>query len=340
MKHTTRILAGIGVLALGSSLAACSADAGGDDSYSIVFLAASSQNGYNQAVYSGIKERAQKLSGELGIEIETKLQDGQFDANTQLSQLQNAGTTGQADGIIVVPHDGPSLGAAFPLGQDIPVATVLNPIGPDISEMEPQVEGVVSTVASPPAKGAKLQAESAVKYCEDIDPCKIGLLAGLLSSPLDIERVDAWKSVLGEHDNIQIVGTVEGGYDRDQSLKAVTNLLQGDKDINGIISSADQQTMGAQIALENAGIDPSSIFLTGSGGTTGAIEAVLAGTWTNDYINVPASMGEEALQQIINSLRDEEVQSVVDADELVGFGPIATKEDLEAHPEFTGEWNG
>lgn len=340
MKHTIRILAGIGVLALGSSLAACSADAGGDDSYSIVFLAASSQNGYNQAVYSGIEERAAELSDKLGIEIETKIQDGQFDANTQLSQLQNAGTTGSADGIVVVPHDGPALAAAFPLGQEIPVASVLNPIGPDITEMQPQVEGVVSTVATPPAKAAKIQAESAVEYCEGIDPCKIGLLAGLLNSPLDIERIDAWKSVLGEHDNIEIVGTVEGAYDRDQSLTAVTNLLQGDKDINGIISTADQQTLGAQIALENAGIDPSSIFLTGLGGTKEGVKAVLEGIWTNDFINVPSSMGEEALQQVINSLRGDDVTAVVDADELVGLGPLATKEELEEHPDFTGEWNG
>lgn len=345
MKQIPKIVAGVGALALSVGMVACSSDEGGNaegggESFSVVFLAASSQNGYNQAVYSGIEERAAQLSEELGIEIETKIQDGQFDANTQLSQLQNASTTGESDGIIVVPHDGPALNAAFPLGQEIPVVSVLNPIGPDITEMEPQVEGVVSTVASPPANGATLQAEAAVEYCADIDPCKIGLLAGLLNSPLDIERIDAWESVLNEHDNIEIVGTVEGAYDRDQSLTAVSNLLQANKDINGIISNADQQLMGAQIALENAGIEPSSLFLSGGGGTTEAVQAVLDGTWTNDFVNVPASMGEEALQQVINSLRGETVETVVDADELVGFGPIATKEDFEANPEFTGEWNG
>ncbi len=343
MKQFPRMLAGIGVLALGASLAACSSDgggAGGDESYSIVFLAASSQNGYNQAVYEGIEKRAAELSDELGIEIETKIQDGQFDANTQLSQLQNAGTTGQADAVIVVPHDGPGLNAAFPLGNDLPVVSVLNPIGPDINEMEPQVEGVVSTVASPPANGAKLQAETVVEYCEDIDPCKIGLLAGLLNSPLDIERIEAWEQVLGEHDNIEIVGTVEGAYDRDKSLTAVSNLLQANKDINGILSNADQQTLGAQIALENAGIDPSSVFLTGGGGTTEAVQAVRDGKWTNDFLNFPVSMGEAALEQAVNALRGEEVEPVVDADSLVDLGPIATKEDLDAAPDFTGEWNG
>ncbi|WP_427870965.1 sugar ABC transporter substrate-binding protein [Leucobacter luti] len=345
MKRISRVLAGTGVLALGVTLAACSSgtDTGGSagkDSYSIVFLAASSQNGYNQAVYEGIETKAKELSKELGITIETKIQDGQFDANTQLSQLQNAGTTGQADGVIVVPHDGPALSAAFPLANTLPVVSVLNPIGPDITNMEPQVEGVVSTVASPPAHGAKLQAEAAVEYCKDIDPCKIGLVAGLLNSPLDVERVDAWKSVLDKHDNIKIVGTVEGAYDRDKSLTAVTNLLQANKDINGLISNADQQTLGAQVALENAGIDPASVFLTGGGGTKEAVQAVRDGKWTNDFLNFPVSMGEAALEQAVNSLQGKDVKTVVDADSIVDLGPIVTKSDLEAAPDYTGEWNG
>ncbi len=350
MKHSVRILAGASVVALGLSLAACSSGTGtpdssggpnaGGDSYSIVFLAASSQNGYNQAIYEGVQKGAKDLSAKLGITITTKIQDGQFDATTQLSQLQNAGTTGQADGVIVVPHDGPALAAAFPLTNNIPVVPVLNPIGPDITKMEPQVEGVVSTVATPPAVGATLQAETVVKYCADINPCKIGLLAGLLNSPLDIERLGAWNKVLAAHDNIKVVGTLEGAYDRDASLTAVSNLLQANKDINGILSNADQQTMGAQIALENAGIEPSSIFLTGGGGTVEAVQAVRDGKWTNDYLNFPVSMGEAAIEQMVNSLRGETVTAVVDADSLIDLGPIATKADLDAAPDFIGQWNG
>lgn len=341
MKHLSRIVVGIGALALCATATSCAArDAADDGEYTIVYLAASSQNGYNQAVYEGVKKRAAELSDELGITIETEIQDGQFDATTQLSQLQNAGTLGQTDGVVVTPHDGPALAAAFPLGNDVPVAAVLNPIGPDIDAMAPQVEGVVSTVATPPGVGAAAQAETVVDYCADIDPCKIGLLAGLLNSPLDIARVDAWKEVLGAHDNIEVIGTIEGGYDRDQSLTAVSNLLQANRDIDGILSSADQQTLGAQIALENAGIDPSSVFLTGAGGTTEGVQAVRDGEWTNDYLNFPASMGEAALEQVVNALRGEDVVAEIDADTLVDLGPIVTREDLDGAPDFTGEWNG
>ncbi|MFF8817574.1 sugar ABC transporter substrate-binding protein [Leucobacter sp. NPDC015123] len=342
MKHTKTLFAGLSALAIGASLVGCSADSGGagGDTYEVVVLASSSQNGYNQAVYEGVERKAKELSEDLGITIKTKIQDGQFDANTQLSQLQNAGTSGGTDGIIVVPHDGPALAAAFPLANPKPVAAVLNPIGPEISEMQPQVEGVVTTVASPPANGAKLQAETVVEYCKDIDPCKIGYLAGLLNSPLDVERVAAWDAVIEEHKNITVVGTLEGAYDRDKSLTAVSNLLQANPDLNGILSNADQQTMGAQIALENAGIDPSTVFLTGGGGTTEGVQAVRDGKWTNDFLNYPVSMGEAALEQIMNSILGNEVEVVVDADSLVAVGPIADRAVLEAAPEFTGEWNG
>lgn len=217
---------------------------------------------------------------------------------------------------------------------------MLNPIGPEISEMQPQVDGVVTTVASPPANGAKLQAETVVEYCKDIDPCKIGYLAGLLNSPLDVERVAAWDAVIEKHKNITVVGTLEGAYDRDKSLTAVSNLLQANPDLNGILSNADQQTMGAQIALENAGIDPSTVFLTGGGGTTEGVQAVRDGKWTNDFLNYPVSMGEAALEQIMNSILGNEVEVVVDADSLVAVGPIADRAVLDAAPDFTGEWNG
>jgi ribose transport system substrate-binding protein len=334
-----------GCMAMTLFVSGCGADTGSEGAgggteekttLKVAVLAASAQNGYNQAVFQGVQEGAE----ELGLTVDAQILDGQFDANTQLSQLQNASTSGDYDGIIVVPQDGPVLAAAFPLAQEIPVVTVLNPIGPDIEKMEPQVEGVVSTIAVPPSEAAKKQAEQVVEYCESIDPCKVGIVVGLLNSPLDVARSDAYKEVLSEHSNIEIVGTVEGAYDRDKSLSAVSNMLQGNEDINAILSNADQQTSGAQIALENAGIDPSSVFLTGGGGTTDAIKAVRDGLWTTDYVNFPVSMGAAAMEQLSNAINGKDVQAVVDSDSLGPIDSYASKEDLDKVPDFTGEWNG
>ncbi|MCU1443271.1 MAG: ABC-type sugar transport system periplasmic component-like protein [Cryobacterium sp.] len=344
-KATARIAILTTLVAASATLAGCSAggdtgggDGGGDaqDSYTVAVLAASSQNGYNQAVYQGVEEKAK----EIGSNIQLKLLDGQFKSDVQLAQLENAGSTGQYDGVVVVPNDGPGLAAAFPLANDVPVVTVLNPIGPDIDKMEPQVEGVVSTVAVPPSDAAAKQAEGVVEYCATIDPCKVALVLGLLGTPLDVAREKAFHSVLDKEDNIQIVATVEGAYDRDTSLTAVSNVLQANKDLNVILSNADQQTSGAQIALENAGIDPTSVYLTGGGGTKDAVAAVRAGTWKADYINFPVSMGAAAMDQLYNALTGEDVEPVVNADEVGEVEPYATKETLDQTPDFVGEWVG
>ncbi|WP_022873895.1 sugar ABC transporter substrate-binding protein [Nesterenkonia alba] len=314
-------------------------DGGGDgevpeDGYSIAFLAASSQNGYNQAFYEGMQNAAE----ESDIDIDVSILDGQFDANTQLSQLENAATGNEYDGIVVVPQDGPSLAGAFPLANDIPVVTGLNPIGPDIDEMEPQVDEVVSTVAVPPSDAARRQAEDVVEYCEDLDPCEVVLMVGLLDSPLDIARRDAYTEVLDEHDHIEIVATVEGAYDRDQGMSAMQNVLQANPDFDVLLSNADQHSLGATVAIEEAGIDPADVYITGGGGTTEAVANVQEGTWKAAYINFPVSMGEVALEQVINALQGDEVETYINADEVGEIDPYATEDTID--PDFEAEWDG
>lgn len=344
--QSRRSLAATGVTALAAfsviALTACSGAssttpaADGSKSYTIVILAASSQNGYSQAVYKGVEEAAK----DSGVDIKLQLLDGKFDANTQLSQMQNATTSGNVDGVIVVPNDGPGLAAAFPLATDTPVVSVLVPIGPDIEEMEPQVEGVVSTVAVAPSAAAAKQAEGVVDYCANISPCKVVLLMGFLASPLDVARAAAYNAVLAEHDNIKVVATTEGQYNPDVALTAMTNVLQANPDINVVLSNADQDSAGAQIALTAAGIDLSSVYITGAGGTTAAVAAVRDGSWKADYLNFPVSMGKAALEQLLNKLQGKDVKSWVDADTVGGVEPFATQETLDKTPEFLGEWDG
>ncbi|MCI2239037.1 sugar ABC transporter substrate-binding protein [Paenibacillus sp. TRM 82003] len=336
-SRATLVAAAVSILALPACGAADGAASDDGGALNIAVLASSSQNGYNQAVYEGVR-KAVEASGQ---DVELKLLDGQFDSNTQLSQMQNVTSGDDYDGVVVVPNDGVSLAAAFPLSSDVPVVTVLNPIGPDIDTMTPQVDGVVSTVAVSPSAAAEKQAEGVLEHCADIDPCKVVELVGNLSATLDVARKDSYDEVLSTAANIEVVSAVEGQYDRDTSLSAISNVLQAHPDIDVILSNADQQTSGAVIALQNAGIDPASLYLTGGGGTEDAVAAVRAGTWKADYINFPVSMGEAAAEQLLAAIAGEEVTEVVDADALGGdVEPYATAETLATTPDFTGEWNG
>src|SRR3990170_7448106 len=161
-------------LAAASTLAACGSDddggggagAAGDSegkTFRVAFLAASSQNGYNKAVFDGIQNKARQLGN-----VDAKILDGRFDAQVQFNQLQDAAASGQYDGIVIVPNDTVSIAGAVGAAKsaNIPVVTALFPIGPNLTQLEPQVPGIVATVASPPADGARRQAELAAEYCE------------------------------------------------------------------------------------------------------------------------------------------------------------------------------
>jgi len=335
------------VLAAAVLLAACGSDDdgggggggsdGGGETFRVAFLAASSQNGYNKAVFDGIQNKAKELGN-----VDAKILDGQFDAQVQFNQLQDAAASGQYDGIVIVPNDTVSIAGAVGAAKsaDIPVVTTLFPIGQNLTQLEPQVPGIVATVASPPADGARKQAELAAEYCADKDPCRVMILIGQRKAPFDKVRNDSYREVLDQHDNIEVVATLEGNYDRDQSLKAMQDALQANPEFEVLLSNADQQTAGAQIALEDAGIDPKDVYLTGAGGTKEAIKAVRDGIWKADYVNFPVTQGEQSLEQLVNALQDKPVKTVIDSDKEAPFDPFVDKASLEQQADFTGQWSG
>lgn len=314
-----------------------SSDAGAQKRYRVAFLAASSQNGYNKAVFDGIQNQAKKLGN-----VDATILDGRFDGQVQFNQLQDAVASRRYDGIVIVPNDTVSIAAAVTSAKEanIPVVTALFPIGPDLTKLEPQVPGVVATVASPPADGARKQAELVADYCRSKNPCRVAILIGQLRFPFDKVRHDAYRSVLDKEQNIKVVATLEGNYDRDQSLKATQDALQANPEIDVILSNADQQTVGAQLALENAGIDPKTVYLTGGGGTKEAVKAVRDGVWKADYLNFPVTQGEQALEQLVNAMSGKPVQTVVDSDKQAPIPPFVDKQILDQHQDFTGQWSG
>ncbi|GAA5087327.1 ribose transport system substrate-binding protein [Thermocatellispora tengchongensis] len=342
-----RGVAAAAAAALGLALAACNSDvsqvnsgaseapSGKTGPVKIALLASSSQNGFNKAVYDGAVAKAKELG-----DVEVTIFDGKFDSQTQFNQVQNVASQGTYDGIVLVPNDNVGIAAAIPAAAQakIPVVTTLFPVGPKLTELTPQVDGVVSTVAADTEENSKKLAEGVVEYCRDKDPCKVAILIGQLQFPFDNLRNKAYRSVLDPHKNIKVVATGQGNYDRDTSLKAMQNILQANPDLDVVLSNADQQTIGAQVALESAGMDLSKMYVTGGGGSQEAVKQVRAGKWAADQIDFPNSMGKAALEQVVNAVRGKPVTPVVDADTLGPVPVIVTKEVLDQHPGFKGEW--
>lgn len=318
---------------LASVAALCAAGAASADG-TIAYFASASQNGFSQATFEGI----QAAAAERGYEAE--MLDGQFDAALQYAQIEDALASGRFVGMIIAPNDSVGIAGAVEqaVAEGIPIGTVLFPVGPDLNTLEPQVEGLTVTAASPPVAGATVQAEAVVAHCADIDPCNVVIVIGARIFPFDNLRLETFEAVLGQHENIEVIAVGEGYYSPDPSLQAMTDILQSHPDVDVVLSNADQHLVGVEIALESVGIDPADVYLSGGGAAAIAIEAIREGRWDATLAYFPRTMGALAMEQIANALEGEPVTHAINMDEA---GPIEAMIDLavlEANPGFVGEW--
>jgi ribose transport system substrate-binding protein len=147
--------------------------------------------------------------------------------------------------------------------------------------------------------------------------------------------------VLGEHDNLEIVATGEGQYSQDVSLTAMQDILQSNPEFEVLLSNADQHVTGALVALNDAGLDVESMYISGGGASEVAIEGIRAGIWDATISGFPHTEGYLAAQNVIAALRGEPFEQVNDVNVLNELGvSVVTAEVLDANPDWVAECAG
>jgi ribose transport system substrate-binding protein len=326
-------LAVAALMAVGT--AACgSDDEGGGDAASdggakkvskLAFFGFAGANSFAQATYAGIKEQAAKEN------VQVKFFDPNFDAATQVSQIQNAVTTGEYQAFVVQANDGnavvPPIREA--IDEDITVVGEFTPIGTKYDTIEPQVDGLIF-VGEPPTENGKALGEMGVDACKGMEKCEVAYLEGFKSLPLDNARTDAVKKALKMGENVEIVASVEGGYTQDSGLKAAQNVLQAHPGVDVMIGSS-QAIAGAEQAVKDA---DGKVKLIGNGGSRQAVTAVKDGRWFATYVSAEKSAGAKAAELAIAAARGEKVPSSFDTRQLQE--PKGTKESLG---DFEGQYD-
>jgi ribose transport system substrate-binding protein len=303
----------------------------------LAFLAASSQNGYNDATWQGVKAAAEKAGG-----VEVEIFDGEFKAATQYKQVEDIIAGGRFDGIIIAPNDTVGIATALEEAtkEGLLVASTLFPVGPELTVMTPQVAGLTTTVASNPVDGATAQAEEVVKFCADKDPCNVVIMIGQLQFPFDNLRYKSFETVLSQHANIKVVATGEGSYSPDASLTAFQDIIQANPKIDVVLSNADQHLLGVEIALADAGIPIEPIYLIGGGLNQITVDKIKAGVFDATLSGYPFSEGFYAADALIRAKKGETVENWIDPATKANNPMIVDKQWLDAHPDFKAEWEG
>lgn len=282
----------------------------------VAFFGFAAANSFAQATWAGVKQAA-KQGG-----ATAKFFDPNFNAQTQVSQIQDAVTSGRYQAFVIQANDGnaviPAIQQAVKAG--IAVVAEFTPIGSNYASLKPPIPGVTFVGESPVHNGTELGALG-IAACKGLNPCNVAYLEGFKSLPLDNARTAAVKKELGTASNVKLVADVEGGYTQATGLKAAQDVLQAHSDVNVIIGSA-QAIEGAQQAVKKAG-KTGQIKLIGNGGSCQAVAGVKSGAWFATYALPETTSGFKATQLAIQAGNGQKVPTTFNVDQLTN--PLLTK---------------
>lgn len=301
----------------------------------VAFLGLAAQNTYTQSVYNAAKKVIEGDGGSVTYF------DGQFKSDVQYNQMLDVAASGRYDAALVMANDGAAIAPAVEkaIAAGIKVIAVEFPIGPDPKNLDPQIDGLLSTVGYDAVGESVTWANRVVDACKGKDPCNVAWLMGDRTTLFDRLRWDAITTTVAEHPNVKIVTAVDMHWNRTEALAAAKTILTAHPDDLHVITGADIGLMGATDALSETG-DLDRYTLIGFGTTVDGISQVRKGVWDSSAgVHQPADAGALASQMVLDALAGKTIATTVNMVNESPIGPVATKESLAKDPSFVGQWN-
>ena len=310
MRHLSRAIGLVAASALLMSACASGADepaestpaAGGEsaavqfekkDPLKIGYSVYDLQNPYWQSYAAGVKAGGEAA----GVEI--VVVDQKSDQQAQVSgslDLINQGVSG----LIVTPVQPSALPSTIDAAHDAKIPVVIADIG--------TAGDYDAYIQSNNANGGALAAEYVIEQLGDVPgPHKVGVIELHAGSVVGEERVAEFVSILEDHDNFEVVSSLDGNDTVDGGFAAAQDMLSANPDLEVIYAANDDSAIGAQRAMETAGKSVEDGFiLIGFDGADGALELIEQGLMSATVAQDPYGQGIKAVETILALLEGEQ----------------------------------
>jgi inositol transport system substrate-binding protein len=245
--------------------------------------------------FAFMKTQAEDEGKKLGVQI--TVEDGQGKSPTQSSEVRTAVTQG-VDGIVLIPNDVNALTPAANevIAAKIPIVTVDRNVA---GTTEP-----VRHVGADNVAGGVAMAEYVVKKFPD--GARIIFLRGEPGSSPAIDRAKGTLETLkAAGDKYKVLADQTANFKRDQGMTVTQNLLTSigtPPDV--IICSNDDMALGAEEALQQAGIPKGKVMVIGFDALPEALAKIRSGDQTATIEQSPGKQVRTALQIIVEHVRN------------------------------------
>ena len=179
--------------------------------------------------------------------------------------------------------DGKAMGPAVQKanGAHIPVISM---------QSAPASGKLVTFIASNNFKTGQLIGKAIVKYCANINPCKLGIVQGSFADPSGVDENNGVLSIIKSHSNIVNVGGSPTNYDPSAALNVASDLLTAHPDLNYLYSWWDQRVGRRRGRLYKG--RKGEVGISGFSGSCPAVQAVIKGDLYQDALEFPDLQGK------------------------------------------------
>lgn len=119
-------------------------------------------------------------------------------------------------------------------------------------------------------------------------------LEGIAGSSAARERGQGFHQVVDGKDGVKLLAKQPADFDRAKGLTVMENIIQGNKDIQGVFAHNDEMALGALKAIQAAGLK--NVVVVGFDATADAVAAVKAGTLAATVQQQPELIGQYGIQ--------------------------------------------
>ncbi len=230
----------------------------------IAFSAPGADHGWMAAITENARKQADELEG-----VTLELAEGVTDSAAQADQIETL-IASKPDALVVLPNEGEALTpvALKAMQAGIPVVNV---------DREFTEAGAYRTLITGDNYGIGYEAG---KYFASELKCEGNVveIQGLAGISVTEQRSQGFKDALQREckGGVEIVASQPADFLPDKGLSVMENILQAQKNIDGVYTHDDDMAEGVVAAIENAGRED-EMFLTGAGGSKAAMDRIKAG---------------------------------------------------------------
>ncbi len=195
----------------------------------------------------------------------------------------------------------PSLKEAQTAGIPVIILDALTPY--------PGIE-VLSLIGSDNVDGGEIVGNNVVELSGG--NCKMAVLEGVPGQFANEMRLKGFRKVVKNYPGIDIVASQPANWQRELAMTTMENILQAHPDIEIVWGVNDGMALGAQKAIENAGMQD-KIKILGYNGDEEAVEAVSKGLLYSTILQQPAEIGRTVIKiaEMIRTGKKGEVEGVM-----------------------------